>query len=167
MVSYKWSSDIHEYRTTFSDEFKRLSFCKAATFDVTHIDNGEYNAKSHVISHRTCGLVSYDTPIIVFNYYHDKTTNKDGLSVHVNAEQFNCSNTTIHQLSRYLNERGIGITSYHMLKEIVKYYYAERFMKHIRIDHLSVPTRVCFVDATDLRYEIESLNLYWHTNVIE
>lgn len=123
MFSYKWQSD---YGTSFIAKFygkwNRFNYCKAAEFHKYDYYNAhDFIGRERKVKRESWYLVSYCTPIIKMQreYWFDS-----GEIIHtdvfVNEESWNCSATTIHQLSRWLNEldffRGFDF-SYHELKE--------------------------------------------------
>lgn len=92
MFSYIYTNDYIEYEAIFYEPFKRFHHCMAATI---------HEEKDGV---RYDYLISYATPIAF-------VIQRNGLSyVYINEDSYNCSMSTIHQLSRWLREIDCGCT---------------------------------------------------------
>ena len=117
---YKWNNGGCNYRIDFEPEWSRFHQCNALTY-YTHKYKTVANTE---LSQQHFYLMSYATPIIAISRcYYFGSGNIKYTHVIVNEDSFNCSSTTIHQLSRYLTEidykYGIGVR-YHDIKRAMK-----------------------------------------------
>ena len=161
MFSIQWNNGMNDYKTTYFDGFKRFHSCNAATVEIERTSND--NALNHVIKTIKYALVSYDTPIAYVLYHHDLTTNKDGYTLHINRDAYDCSSATIHQFSRFLRETMGDIFTYHDVKHYDRKY---PLLKDIAIASYC-PIHVYWCRSIDLRYIVESnTDSAWATNVV-
>lgn len=161
MFKIKWENDVNTYETTYYEPFKRLDSCNAAMYEVARTSNE--NALNHTIHTIQYGFVSYDTPICTVNYWHDLDTNKDGFTITVNRDMYNCSMTTIHQFSRFLRKTMGDILTYHDVK-----YYDKKsgFYKDIAISDVC-HIHIFWSDTQSMRYAMEeTVHAIYHTNVV-
>ena len=123
MFSYKWQSDCAvNFVATFYGKWNRFNYCKAAEFHkYDYYKSTDFIGRKREVKRESWYLVSYCTPIIKIQreYWFDS-----GEIIHtdvfVNEDSWNCSATTIHQLSRWLDElnsfRGIDLNYYELKK---------------------------------------------------
>ena len=115
MFSYEYINNYRPITVTFYGEWKRYHYCKAAYMHVkTYSTDDRYVYEKWL-------FVSYATPILVIErMYLMGTGGIKGYNIMWNEDSYRCSATTIHQLSRFLNELdlryGIGI-GYYDLKQ--------------------------------------------------
>lgn len=98
VFKYKWNDAVgFPHTATFWDGWKRINYSKAATYYRSHYTD--------TIKQECYYLLSYATPIaMVSRTYHIGTGEIMNLTAYVNREYWDCSSTTIHHLSRWLNE---------------------------------------------------------------
>lgn len=161
MFSIKWQNDVNRYKTTFYG-FERFHNCNAAQVSRCNTSD-EHNALKHLLTFEHSALVSYDTPICIVTYYHDHDTGRNGFNIDVNRNAYRCSNSTIHQFSRFLRENVGDILTYHD----VKYYDELLPTAHDVPIRDVVPIHIFWMDRYDLRNRIEHTfeDCYWCTNV--
>lgn len=160
MFAIKWQNDFNRYKTTFYG-FERFHNCNAA--QVLSRATSDDNALGHVVTVEHSALVSYDTPICIVTYYHDRTTNRDGFNIDVNRNAYRCSNSTIHQFARFLRENIGDILTYQDVKRWDTQYPLH---KDVPITDV-VPIHIFWMDSHELRYRIEQVfnDCYWCTNI--
>ena len=162
MFKIKWQNDVNRYETVYYG-FELFHHCNAAI--VRHVSDNTDNALGHDVHIEHAALVSYDTPIMIVTYYHDRTTNKDGFNIDVNRSAYRCSNSTIRQVSRFMRETMGDIFTYLELKD-----FDTRYPMHKDITIATyAPVHVFWMDSCDLRYRIECAfnHAYWCTFVAE
>lgn len=161
MFSIKWQNDVNRYQTTFYG-FERFHKCNAAQIKRCNTSD-KYNALNHLLTFEHSALVSYDTPICIVTYYHDHDTDRCGFNVDVNRNAYKCSNSTIHQFSRFLNENVGDILTY---QDVKRWDIEHPFLNDVPIADV-VPIHIFWMDSTELRYRIENVfpDSYWCTNV--
>lgn len=117
MFSYEYPTENGKYHATFYDGWRRFHYCMAATYDNFYY---EYDGSLRCeIKKHDFYLVSYGTPIAKVRYIYDLPTgNIMTQTICINVNSWNCSRSTIQQLSRWLNElnyiRGISIPYYEL-----------------------------------------------------
>ena len=122
MFRYEYMTENAKYRATFYDEWQRLDSCMAATFEEHHLDATK-NALRHKINEYNLYFVSYGTPIATIKYKYD-LTDKHVITqtITINENSWDCSRSTIKQLSRWLKKlsysHDISIP-YYELKEMM------------------------------------------------
>lgn len=118
MFSYEYNNGYRPITVKFHGEWERYHYCKAAYMHIkTYSVNDKYVYEKWL-------FVSYATPILVIERMYVMSTGYIiGYNVMWNKDSYRCSATTIHQLSRFLNELnyryGVSI-SYYTLKEFEK-----------------------------------------------
>lgn len=97
MFSFKYRPNdlVNERKVTVSDAFTRLGH-SAAYYGM--------NAwHSNVTEEHIFSLWSYETLILTVNVRFDYCIGKMNITIYVNRDSFNCSNTTISHVSRFLD----------------------------------------------------------------
>ena len=139
MFTLKWNDGMFDHACVFGDRWQRLNSCKAATF--RHYNYSSNNALNREVKTETWYLVSYATPImcVTRRYYVDKGE-IIVISIRLNKDAWNCSNTTIKHISRFCNNLnffyGIDI-SYHDIKTLVR--DSEMYTPHDNSIYLAKP----------------------------
>ena len=119
VFKYSWNDSLGRPITaTFWDNWNRLNYCKAATYYRSHYTDAR-NIKREMHY-----LISYSTPIaMIARTYHIGTGEIMDLTAFINRTYWDCSSTTIHQLSRWLTElnffKGIDL-DYHSVSKIMR-----------------------------------------------
>ena len=127
MFSYKWETDFGTvYKSEFYSTWKRLDYCKAAYRRTTKYDSGYWNALKSPTTTNTYDFISYGTPIAHIKVLTTHKLERTNIAIYLNEDSYNCSNTTIHQLSRFLNMLAKwyfidnGDLSYYAIKEAMR-----------------------------------------------
>ena len=115
MFTYSFNNGTSSFDVTFWTPFKRFHTCKAATIAKSE----SYYHNNDKIETRYDYLVSFATPIVLVKtvFINDVIEYND---IYVNDGSFNCSNSTIHQLSRFLRENEHIDTSYCEVKQAIR-----------------------------------------------
>ena len=98
MFKYQWTT-VHgrQMYACFYDGWKRLNYCKAATYECSQNVSGEYKVCRYY-------LISYGTPIAHVVVWPERNSTKTAfVTITINKDNWRCSTTTIHQLSRWLS----------------------------------------------------------------
>ena len=122
MFAYEYRNNDRKYVATFDNEWKRLDYCMAATFDKYQYTR--YDEEGHEIKIHSFYLVSYGTPIANINFGYDMRDEcVIAQVIRINVNSWNCSRSTIQQLSRWLKKlsysRGVSIP-YYELKDVME-----------------------------------------------
>lgn len=125
MFSFKFRPNdmASEYRVICGREFKRLDHCNAFVQHKATISI-ETNALHHTILYEKFVLWSYSTCILIVSVHTDETDNKINVNVYVNEDSWNCSQSTIRHVSRFLDRiskslhLGYGL-GYYPLKKVM------------------------------------------------
>lgn len=166
MFKIKYNTGISNRQVTFTEPFKRLDYCNAAYYHKTHVTK-PLKKIGHSYTVHTFAFVSYETPICRITRYIDNVTHNDFFNVYVNKDSYKCSNSTIHQLVRFLR---IAIGDLFTYQEI-KYYETHSPYKDYCYISSYAPIRLKFVNATVLNDAILSDNdgiaTYWSAAYVE
>jgi len=115
MFTYTFANNTSEFDVTFWPPFKRFHTCKAATLTKSE----SYYHNNDKVETRYDYLVSYATPIALVKtvFINDVVEYND---IFINDASFNCSTTTIQQLSRFLRESDHIDASYSEVKQAIR-----------------------------------------------
>lgn len=165
MFKIKYNNGYSDRQVTFVEPFKRLNYCNAAYYHKTHVSDAKYNSSGHSYTFHKYAFVSYETPICRIVRIVDNVTNKDSFKIYVNRDSYNCSNSTIHQLVRFLR---IAMGDLFTYQEIKRYdghcpYHNDVFIMSY------APMHLFFVDATTLHdailHDNNDTTCYWSNSI--
>lgn len=121
MFAIRYNNCFSSRRVEFYEPFQRLNYCNAAYYQIMYVSNSEYNSNGHTHVITKHALVSYETPICRVVNILDTVTRKDVFIVYVNRDSYNCSNSTIHQLVRFLRIAMGDLFTYQEIKQYAGY----------------------------------------------
>lgn len=165
MFKYEYNNGFSSRRVTFIPPFKRLNYCNAAYYHIEKQSDSKYNSNGHSYTIHKYAFVSYETPICRIVRYVDNTTNKDCFSIYVNRDSYRCSNSTIHQLVRFLRIAVGDLISY----QDIKYYETHCPYHNDVVIRTYAPMHLFFEDENVLHNEIlkdnENTVPYWSASI--
>lgn len=157
MFKIKYCNGYSDRQVTFVAPFKRLNYCNAAYYHI-ETNDGKYTIHKYA-------LVSYETPICRIVQFVNNETGKDRFNIFINRDSYRCSNSTIHQLVRFLR---IAMGDLFTYKEI-KYY--ENHCPYPNNCYISsyAPMHLTFLDGDTLKDTIladnKGISRYWSGSV--